>query len=183
MKDFGKMLEQDHGEHSQKVQGKAQELGVTPPQEPSTTQKSMYDRLSKLSGAQFDQHQFVKAMVTDHKEEIAKYEKEAKSKGPLADIAKDTLPTLQHHLQTAETLAKQKSNLCKGEASRPSGKIRLRGAGSSGRRELVHTNGISGKRNEKPRCTRRGFSVGNHIGSAVLHNRLHTALTRTQPVP
>ena len=107
VKDFGKMLEEDHGKHSQNVQGKAQELGVTPPQEPSTTQKSMYDRLSKLSGAQFDQ-QFVKAMVTDHKEDIAKYEKEAKSKGPLADFAKDTLPTLQHHLQTAETLAKQK---------------------------------------------------------------------------
>ena len=101
------MLEQDHGEHSQKVQGKAQELSVTPPQEPNTTQKSMYDRLSKLSGAQFDQ-QFVKAMVTDHKEDIAKYEKEAKSKGPLADFARDTLPTLQHHLQAAETLAKQK---------------------------------------------------------------------------
>jgi putative membrane protein len=47
-------------------------------------------------------------MVTDHKEDIAKYEKEAKSKGPLADFAKDTLPTLQHHLRTAETLAKQK---------------------------------------------------------------------------
>jgi putative membrane protein len=109
VKDFGKMLEQDHGEHSQKVQSKAQDLGVTPPQEPNMTQKSMYDRLSKLSGAQFD-NQFVKAMamVTDHKEDIAKYEKDAKSKGPLADFAKDTLPTLQHHLQTAETLAKQK---------------------------------------------------------------------------
>ena len=47
-------------------------------------------------------------MVTDHKEDIAKYEEEAKSKGLLADFAKDTLPTLQHHLQTAETLAKQK---------------------------------------------------------------------------
>ena len=107
VKDFGKMLEQDHGEHSQKVQGKAQELGVTPPQEPNTTQKSMYDRLSKLSGGQFDD-QFVKAMVTDHKKDIAKYEKEAKSKGPLADFAKETLPTLEHHLQTAETLAKEK---------------------------------------------------------------------------
>ena len=107
VKDFGKMLEQDHGEHSQKVQSKAQELGVTPPQEPNTTQKTMYDRLSKLSGAKFD-NQFVKAMVTDHKKDIAKYEKEAKSKSPLADFAKETLPTLQHHLQTAEALEKQK---------------------------------------------------------------------------
>ena len=93
VKDFGKMLEQDHGEHAQKVQSKAQELGVTAPQEPNTTQKSMYDRLSKLSGGQFDE-QFVKAMVTDHKKDIAEYEKEAKSKSPLADFAKETLPTL-----------------------------------------------------------------------------------------
>ena len=107
VKDFGKMLEQDHSAHSQKVQSKAQELGVNPPQEPNTTQKSMYDRLSKLPGGQFD-NQFVKAMVTDHKEDIAKYEKEAKSKSPLADFAKETLPTLEHHLKTAESLAKQK---------------------------------------------------------------------------
>src|ERR1700747_1716816 len=79
VKDFGRMLEQDHGQHSQKVQSKAQELGVTPPQEPNTTQKSEHDRLSKLSGPQFDS-QFVRAMVTDHKKDIAKYEKEAKSK-------------------------------------------------------------------------------------------------------
>jgi putative membrane protein len=107
VKDFGKMLERDHGEHSLKVQNKAQELGVTPPQEPNATQKAMYDRLNKLSGPKFDD-QFVKEMVTDHKKDIGKYEKEAKSKSPLADLAKETLPTLQHHLQTAEALEKQK---------------------------------------------------------------------------
>ena len=107
VKDFGKMLEQDHGEHSQKVKSKAQELGIAPPQEPNTTQKSMYDRLSKLTGAQFD-NQFLKEMVSDHKKDIGKYEKEAKSKSPLADFAKETLPTLEHHLQTAESLINQK---------------------------------------------------------------------------
>jgi len=107
VKDFGKMLEQDHGEHAQKVQSKAQELGVTAPREPNATQKSMHDRLSKLSSAQFDE-QFVKAMITDHKKDIAEYEKEAKSKSPLSDFAKETLPTLEHHLQTAEMLAKEK---------------------------------------------------------------------------
>ena len=107
VKDFGKMLEQDHGQDAQKVQSKAQELGVTAPQEPNATQKSTSDRLSKLSGAQFD-NEFVKTMITDHKKDIAEYEKEAKSKSPLSDFAKETLPTLEHHLQTAETLAKQK---------------------------------------------------------------------------
>jgi len=107
VKDFGKMLEQDHGQHAQKVQSKAQELGVSAPQEPNVTQKSTYDRLSKLSGGQFDE-QFVKAMVTDHKKDIAEYEKEATSRSPLADFAKETLPTLEHHLQTAVSLAKEK---------------------------------------------------------------------------
>ena len=55
------------------------------------TQKAMYERLSNLSGAKFDD-QFVKEMVSDHKKDIGKYEKEAKSKSPLADFAKETLP-------------------------------------------------------------------------------------------
>jgi putative membrane protein len=107
VKNFGRMLEQDHGEHSQKVQSKAQVLDVTVPQEPNATQKATYDRLSKLSGDKFDD-QFVKAMVSDHKKDIGKYEKEAKSKSTLADFAKETLPTLERHLQNAETLAKAK---------------------------------------------------------------------------
>jgi putative membrane protein len=51
-----------------------------------------------LPGPQFDR-QFAKDMVVDHKQAISKYEKEAKSKGPLADFAQQTVPTLQKHLQ------------------------------------------------------------------------------------
>jgi putative membrane protein len=67
----------------------------------------MYDQLSRLSGDKFDD-QFVKEMVSDHMKDIGKYEKEAKSKGSPADFAKETLPTLEHHQQTAEALAKQR---------------------------------------------------------------------------
>jgi putative membrane protein len=107
VKDFGKMLEQDHGEHLQKARSKAQELGVNAPDAPSAKQKAMHDKLSKLSGTQFDE-QFAQAMVADHKEDIRGYEKQAKSKGPLADFAQQTLPTLQKHLQTAEAVSRQK---------------------------------------------------------------------------
>jgi putative membrane protein len=62
-----------------------------------------------MSGAQFDK-EFAQHMVKDHKEDIGKYEKEAKSKGPLAQFAQQTIPTLQKHLQTAERLAEQKSS-------------------------------------------------------------------------
>ena len=84
----------------------AQQMGVTRPSEPNAKQKKMYDHLSSLSGPQFDR-QFAQAMVSDHKEDIGKYQKEARSKGPLADFAQQTIPTLQKHLQTAESLTGQ----------------------------------------------------------------------------
>ena len=106
VKDLGQMLEQDHSQHLQKAQQEAQQLGMTPPSEPSAKQKKMYDHLSSMSGQDFDR-QFAQEMVTDHKQDIGKFEKQAKSKGPLADFAQQTIPTLQKHLQTAESLSGQ----------------------------------------------------------------------------
>jgi len=103
VKNFGQMLQQDHGQHLTQAQQQAQQMGVTPPTEPNAKQKAMYDHLSKLSGTQFDKA-FAKDMVKDHKEDIAKYQKEAKGKGPLAGFAQQTLPVLQKHLQTAQSL-------------------------------------------------------------------------------
>jgi putative membrane protein len=46
-------------------------------------------------------------MVKDHKKEIASYEKASKKQNdPAAGYASDTLPTLQKHLQTAQSLAR-----------------------------------------------------------------------------
>jgi putative membrane protein len=45
-------------------------------------------------------------MVTDHKKDIRDFEQAAKSQDEqVADYAKDTLPTLRKHLDTAEGLA------------------------------------------------------------------------------
>lgn len=106
IKQFGQMLEQDHGQHLQQARGTAQQLGLTAPTQANAKQKQMYDRLSKLSSAQFDK-QFAQEMVNDHKEDIAAYQKEAKAEGPLADFALQTVPTLQKHLQTAQSLTGQ----------------------------------------------------------------------------
>jgi putative membrane protein len=107
VKQFGQMLEQDHSQHLEKAKRTAREMGLAALSEPNAKQKKTYDQLSKLSGAQFDR-QFAQDMVKDHKQDISKYEKEAKSKGPLGDFAQQTLPTLQKHLQTAESLSGQK---------------------------------------------------------------------------
>jgi putative membrane protein len=103
VKQFGQMLSSDHGQHLQQAQQMAQQMGVTPPTAPSAKQKAMHDKLAKEQGAKFDKA-FAKAMVKDHKEDIAKYQKEAKSKGPLAQFAEQTVPVLQKHLQTAQSI-------------------------------------------------------------------------------
>jgi putative membrane protein len=104
VKQFGKMLEQDHGAHLQKAEQTAEELGVNVPTEPDAKSKATYDKLSTISGAKFD-NEFAKAMISDHKRGIAAYKQQSKTKGPLADFATETLPTLQEHLETAESLA------------------------------------------------------------------------------
>ena len=103
VKQFGQMLEQDHSQHLQQAQQLANQIGVTPPTEPSSEQKSTYDKLSKLSGANFDK-QFALAMVRDHREDVAKFEKQAKEKNAVGTFAGQTVPTLQKHLKTAEEL-------------------------------------------------------------------------------
>ena|SRR6185437_13162083 len=101
VKQFGQMLQQDHSKNLQQAQQLAQQGGMTPPAQPSSAQKKVYDKLSKLSGNQFDR-QFAKDMVSDHKKDLTKFEKEAKGKGPVAEFAQQTVPTLQKHLQTAQ---------------------------------------------------------------------------------
>lgn len=109
VKEFGQMLEQDHGQHLQKAKQTAEQLGLTAPSEPNAKQQATYQQLDKLSGADFDR-QFAKDMVADHKEDISKYQKQTKSRGPLGDFAQQTIPTLQKHLQTAESLNGQQSS-------------------------------------------------------------------------
>lgn len=106
VRSFGDMLVKDHSDHLEKAKSLANSIGVTPPTEPSKQQKAESDKLSKVSGKAFDR-QFARAMVADHKKAIKEFEKESKSSNEqVAQFAKDTLPTLQKHLDTAESLEK-----------------------------------------------------------------------------
>jgi putative membrane protein len=107
VKQFGKMLEQDHSEHLQKAQQVASQEGLKAPSEPSAKQNSAYQKLSSLPDDKFDAA-FARDMVQDHEKDIAKYRKEAKSGSGVADFAKQTVPVLQKHLQAAEGLTSNK---------------------------------------------------------------------------
>ena len=105
IKAFGQQLVNDHNDANSKATGVAKDLGVTPPEEPSKKQQADYNKLSKLSGDAFDK-QFAKHMVMDHKKDIREYQTDSKKKDPTASYASDTLPTLQKHLEAAQSLAK-----------------------------------------------------------------------------
>jgi putative membrane protein len=101
---FGTVLEQDHSTANQQAMTAASSMGVTPPAAPSRKEQAEYRHLASLSGSKFDQA-FVKAMVKDHKKDIAEYEKEAKtSNSQASSYAQQILPNLQKHLQLAESL-------------------------------------------------------------------------------
>jgi len=109
VRSFGAQLVSDHTVANDKAMSVAQSIGVSPPSEPNKKQKTVYDRLSKLSGENFDR-EFAKAMVEDHKSDIREFEKEAKKKNdPAAEFASQTLPTLRKHLEMAQSLASGKS--------------------------------------------------------------------------
>jgi putative membrane protein len=106
VKQYGGMLVKDHSEANEKAKQVATQLGVTPPTGASVTQKAKYLKLKVLSGATFDRT-FVSDMVRDHQTDINAYQNQARKTDPAGMLAKETLPTLRHHLEVAQQLQRQ----------------------------------------------------------------------------
>ena len=104
VKEFGKRMEQDHSKANDELKKIASDKGVQLSSDLDKKHKSKMDKLTKLSGAEFDR-QYMRDMVSDHKDDIKKFQNEA-DKGKDADLKKfasQTLPTLKEHLQLAES--------------------------------------------------------------------------------
>jgi putative membrane protein len=78
VKDFGRKMITDHTAANEKLQAVAGKEGMNVPQDMNSEDRSTYEKLSQLSGAEFD-HAYMSAMVQDHKQDISDFEKEAKS--------------------------------------------------------------------------------------------------------
>ena len=103
VKSFGQMLQSDHAAANEKALDVARGLGVNAPSGPNAKQKADYEKMAKMSGPAFDKA-FAQHMVADHKKDIAEYQKEAKKQDAAGKYASDSLPVLQKHLQTAQSL-------------------------------------------------------------------------------
>jgi putative membrane protein len=102
------MLVSDHSSANQKATEAAQSLGVTPPSGPNAKQKADYDKMSKMNGAAFDK-MFAQHMIKDHHKDIKQYQNAAKNQDAAGQYAQNALPTLQKHLETAQSLGKHKA--------------------------------------------------------------------------
>ena len=103
VKDFGQRMVDDHSKANDQLKSVAGQLNVTLPNSLDAKDQATYDRLSKLNGVAFDKA-YIRDMVSDHKKDIAEFQKEANS-GSNADVknfASQTLPTLKEHLSLAE---------------------------------------------------------------------------------
>jgi len=103
VKQFGERMAKDHASANNKLMQLASQKGVTPASDMDSSSKREYDKLQKLSGAQFDQ-EYMKTMVSDHENDVKEFQSEAKSaKDPeVKNFAQTTLPTLEEHLQLAK---------------------------------------------------------------------------------
>jgi len=94
VKQMAQHIVADHTQANEKLMSLAQAKGIQDlPKELDAKHQKKLDHLKKLSGAQFDR-EYSQMMVSDHKEDIKAFEKEAKngSDADLKQFASTTLP-------------------------------------------------------------------------------------------
>ena len=105
VKTFGNRMVSDHGKALDELKQLAQNKGITLPSDVNAEQKAEADKLSKLSGKDFDK-EYADAMVKDHDKDAKEFEKASKSaQDPdLKAWAAKTLPVIQDHLKMAKDM-------------------------------------------------------------------------------
>jgi predicted outer membrane protein len=128
VKAFGQMMVKDHTAANAELSQLAAEMKIVPPTEIDKKHGELVDRLSKLSGAEFDRA-YIMAMVDGHQAvaaQLREWTTESRPLGPppagdpkAADLARGgadeekltrwamkTLPTVEKHLEHARALQK-----------------------------------------------------------------------------
>ncbi len=105
VKDFAAMMVRDHSKANDELKGLAQSKNIALPDSVSGDAKDHIDKMSKMSGKDFDKH-YIDMMVDDHDKDVDKFEK---ASGNLTDPdlktwAGNTLPTLKAHQDSAKAI-------------------------------------------------------------------------------
>ncbi|WP_298911588.1 DUF4142 domain-containing protein [uncultured Nostoc sp.] len=106
VKQYGQHMVDDHTPVNDQLKQLALQKGVTLPTTIGRKNQQAKQRLSKLSGKNFDR-QYLNLMLQDHQKDVAAFKNEAeKGQDPdLKAFAAQALPTLQQHLEQVRSLA------------------------------------------------------------------------------
>ncbi len=105
VKDFGKMMETEHGKANDELKNMAQSNNITLPAMMSNDNQKTYDDLAAKTGKDFDKA-YADLMVKDHKNDIDEFKEQAED-GKKADLktwAAGKVSTLEMHLQKAQAM-------------------------------------------------------------------------------
>ena len=108
VQEFGRHMMMDHQKANDDLRSIASRVGLSAATAMNPADKALYNRLSGMSGAQFDQT-YIREMIGDHQADIAEFQKEAASGSDptIKAFASDGLPTLRQHLQMAQDASAQ----------------------------------------------------------------------------
>jgi putative membrane protein len=107
VKAFGTRMVAEHTKAGDKLKDAAAQEHITLPAELSAKDQATYDRLSKLSGTDFDRA-YAQDMVRDHQQDLRDFQREANNGNDAAikAFAADTVPMIQQHLDQAKEMLK-----------------------------------------------------------------------------
>lgn len=120
IKDYAQRMIQDHTQANNQLMALAAQKGVTLPTTLDSKQQATYDKLSKLTGPNFDKAYIKAAGTNAHTQQAALFQREAQ-KGQDPDVkafAAQVLPIVQDHLQMAKSL--QSGNTTGSSTTQPS---------------------------------------------------------------
>jgi putative membrane protein len=117
VKQFGRRMVTDHQKANNELKQIASKMAVQLPAETDDKHQQLYDRLSKLKGAEFDR-EYMKAMVDGHQEVAQELERHSDSntrsvgtsgnasqaEASVSGWASKTLPDVRQHLEQAKQI-------------------------------------------------------------------------------
>jgi putative membrane protein len=104
---FGTRMVAEHRKAGDKLKEAAALEHITLPTDLAAKDQASYDRLSKLSGADFDRA-YAQEMVKEHQHDLQAFQREANrgNDAAIRGFASQTIPMIQQHLEQAKEMLK-----------------------------------------------------------------------------
>ena len=114
VKEFAQKMVDDHTKANTELKQAASKSNIQIPDALDSKHQSRIDKLSKLSGQDFDKA-YIKDQLKDHQTDVREFQQEAQngSDPNVKTFASSTLPVLQHHLEMVKDLNKDEKQMSK----------------------------------------------------------------------